>query len=121
MNPVLVRALLVLTLMMQAPETPRFDSNRAWEHLRRLVTLGALLVLATTIVLIGPLHRWLLGLFATVEVLMRHHPSTGMLAFVGLAALSAMLAFLSSTILMPAAIQVWGPAMSAGESPAVAT
>ncbi len=81
---------------------------------RRLVTLGALLVLAVTIVLIGPLHRWLLGLFATAEVLMRHHPSMGMLAFVGLAALSAMFVFLSSTVLMPAAIQAWGPALSAG-------
>jgi uncharacterized membrane protein YdjX (TVP38/TMEM64 family) len=81
---------------------------------RRLASLAALLVLATTIVLIGPLHRWLLGLFVTAEVLMRHHPSIGMLAFVGLAALSAMLAFLSSTVLLPAAIQVWGPAMAAG-------
>jgi glutaminyl-peptide cyclotransferase len=39
-NPFLVRSWLVLALMMQAPGVPRFDSNRAWEHLRRLVTLG---------------------------------------------------------------------------------
>ena len=30
----------MLALMMQPPAIPRFDSNRAWEHLRRLVTLG---------------------------------------------------------------------------------
>ncbi len=82
-------------------------------HDRRLTALGVLTVLAATIVLIGPLHRWLLGVFATVEALMQRHPSMGMLAFVGLAALSAMLAFLSSTVLIPAAIQVWGPATSA--------
>jgi glutaminyl-peptide cyclotransferase len=39
-NPAVARAWLVLALMMQAPAVPRFDSNRAWEHLRRLVTLG---------------------------------------------------------------------------------
>jgi uncharacterized membrane protein YdjX (TVP38/TMEM64 family) len=83
-------------------------------HDRRLTALGVLMVLAATIVLIGPLHRWLLGVFATVEALMQRHPSVGMLAFVGLAALSAMLAFLSSTVLIPPAIQVWGPATSAG-------
>jgi peptidase M28-like protein len=36
----MVRSWLVLALMMQAPGVPRFDSNRAWEHLRRFVTLG---------------------------------------------------------------------------------
>ena len=36
----MVRSWLVLALMMQPPAIPRFDSNRAWEHLRRLVTLG---------------------------------------------------------------------------------
>jgi Zn-dependent M28 family amino/carboxypeptidase len=36
----MVRSWLVLALVMQAPVVPRFDSNRAWEHLRRLVTLG---------------------------------------------------------------------------------
>jgi glutaminyl-peptide cyclotransferase len=35
----MVRSWLVLALVMQ-PAVPRFDSNRAWEHLRRLVTLG---------------------------------------------------------------------------------
>jgi glutaminyl-peptide cyclotransferase len=40
MNPVMVRSWLVLALVLQTPAVPRFDSNRAWEHLRRLVTLG---------------------------------------------------------------------------------
>lgn len=70
-------------------------------------------MLAATIVLIGPLHRWLLDAFGLVEALMQRHPFVAMLAFVGLAALSAMLAFLSSTVLIPAAIEVWGTATSA--------
>jgi glutaminyl-peptide cyclotransferase len=40
MNPVMVRPWLVLALVLQTPVVPRFDSNLAWEHLRRLVTLG---------------------------------------------------------------------------------
>jgi glutaminyl-peptide cyclotransferase len=35
-----MRSWLVLVLVLQSPAVPRFDSNRAWEHLRRLVTLG---------------------------------------------------------------------------------
>ena len=50
-----------------------------------------------------PLHAWLLSLFGTVEQLIRHRPAWGMLAFVMLAAVSAMLAFVSSAILIPAA------------------
>ena len=40
MSPLMMRSWLVLALVLQAPAAPRFDSNRAWEHLRRLVTLG---------------------------------------------------------------------------------
>ena len=36
----MVRALLVLALLLQAPNPHAFDSNRAWEHLRQLVALG---------------------------------------------------------------------------------
>lgn len=86
---------------------------RAVEPGRRLAALATLMAVAATIMLIGPLHRWFLGLFAMVETLMQRHPALGMAAFVGLAAASAMFAFLSSTLLVPAAIQVWGPAASA--------
>ena len=34
------RTLLLLALAIQAPAPQRFDSNRAWEHLRQLVALG---------------------------------------------------------------------------------
>ena len=36
----MLRPLIVLALILQAPAAPRFDSNRAWEHLRQLVALG---------------------------------------------------------------------------------
>jgi Zn-dependent M28 family amino/carboxypeptidase len=36
----MLRTLLAMALALQAPAAARFDSNRAWEHLRQLVTLG---------------------------------------------------------------------------------
>ena len=36
----MLRLILVLTLVLQTPAAARFDSNRAWEHLRQLVSLG---------------------------------------------------------------------------------
>ncbi len=36
----MLRGLLVLTLALQVPAAPRFDSGRAWEHLRQLVAFG---------------------------------------------------------------------------------
>jgi glutaminyl-peptide cyclotransferase len=35
-----VRSLIALALLVQAPNPQKFDSNRAWEHLRQLVALG---------------------------------------------------------------------------------
>jgi uncharacterized membrane protein YdjX (TVP38/TMEM64 family) len=89
-------------------------SEPAASHNRRLIAFGVLVVLAAATVLIGPLHRWLLSIFAVAEGVMQSHQLVGMIAFVALAALSAMFAFLSSTLLVPVAIEVWGPAASAG-------
>jgi glutaminyl-peptide cyclotransferase len=36
----MLRFLLAAAMVLQAPTTPGFDSNRAWEHLRQLVALG---------------------------------------------------------------------------------
>ena len=36
----MLRSLLAVALVLQAPAAARFDSNRAWEHLRQLVSLG---------------------------------------------------------------------------------
>ena len=70
-----------------------------------LVGIGLLLMLAQ------PVHAWLLSLFDAAEVLIRQRATWGMVAFVVLAALSAMVAFLSSVVLMPVALNIWGPAV----------
>jgi len=36
----MLRSLLAVALLLQAPAAAGFDSNRAWEHLRQLVSLG---------------------------------------------------------------------------------
>jgi uncharacterized membrane protein YdjX (TVP38/TMEM64 family) len=56
-----------------------------------------------------PVHAWLLSQFAAAEGLIRQQPAWGMVVFVALAALSAMIAFVSSAVLIPVAVYVWGP------------
>lgn len=70
------------------------------------------MLLATVLLLARPVHQWLLSLFALAEGAIRDQQAWGMLAFVLLAALSAMLAFVTSSVLIPVAIYVWGPWLS---------
>ncbi|MEP7176839.1 MAG: VTT domain-containing protein [Gemmatimonadales bacterium] len=81
---------------------------------RRLLALGALLATAVALLLLPALHEWLLRAIADAGELIRHRPAAGALAFVLLAALSAMLAFVSSIVLIPVAVHVWGPIACAG-------
>ena len=76
---------------------------------RRAIVLGLLIAVASLLVLARPVHTWLLSLFDAAEAMVRHRAVWGMIVFVLLAALSAMLAFVSSAVLVPAAIYVWGP------------
>ncbi len=79
-----------------------------WSH-RRVIALGLLLTIAVVLVLARPAHAWLLSLFAHAESAIREREGWGMIVFVLLAALSAMLAFVSSAMLVPVALYVWGP------------
>lgn len=79
-----------------------------WSH-RRVIALGLLLTIAVLLVLARPAHAWLLSLFAHAESAIRQREAWGMIVFVLLAALSAMVAFVSSVMLVPVAIYVWGP------------
>jgi uncharacterized membrane protein YdjX (TVP38/TMEM64 family) len=71
--------------------------------------LTALLAIALTLLLLPAIHDRLLRAIADAGELIRHRPAVGMLTFVLLAALSAMLAFVSSAVLIPVAVHVWGP------------
>jgi uncharacterized membrane protein YdjX (TVP38/TMEM64 family) len=67
-----------------------------------------ILAVALLLVVAQPLHAWLLSLLESAEAPLRERSSWGMVVFVLLAALSAMIAFVSSAVLVPVAITVWG-------------
>lgn len=78
-----------------------------------MVVLAVLVGCAAALLVVPPLYRGMLGIIEAVAELVRHRPAAGMVAFVLLAALSAMLAFVSSAVLIPIAVHVWGPALCA--------
>ena len=81
------------------------NGHRAWRR-------GAVLVLACLILaLVGTsddLHRALLDVLAAASKLIAERPVLGAVLFVVLSALSAMLAFVSSAVLVPVALYTWG-------------
>jgi uncharacterized membrane protein YdjX (TVP38/TMEM64 family) len=72
--------------------------------------LAILLGVAMLFLLARPIHTQLLSWLGAAEPLIRDNPKLGMLIFVLLAAVSALLAFFSSALLIPVAVYVWGPA-----------
>jgi len=89
-------------------QTPAERPSDGWTG-RRATVLAAILLLATVLLLARPVHQWLLSLFAMAEGAIRQQQAWGMLAFVLLAAFSAMVAFVTSSVLVPVAVYVWGP------------
>lgn len=75
---------------------------------RRLLLLSVLLVVALIAVSSDRMHDVLVRIVSDVEPYIDRHPLAGPAAFAGLAALSALLAFFSSTLLVPVAVQAWG-------------
>jgi uncharacterized membrane protein YdjX (TVP38/TMEM64 family) len=73
------------------------------------VLVAAAVLGGSALLLWGPLHARLLQLIAAADGTIRAYPVWGMVIFVLLAAVSAMLAFISSAALIPVAIYAWGP------------
>lgn len=80
--------------------------------LRRAAILFVVCLALATIASAQELHAALLHLLHAVEAAIERHPVVGVLLFVIVTALSAMLAFVSVAVLMPAALLVWGQPMS---------
>ncbi len=83
-----------------------------FERLRPLVTRAVLLVaLVGGLIALArsdALHRELLDVLEAAKGVIAAHPVAGPLAFIGLSALAALLAFVSSAVLVPAAVYAWG-------------
>ena len=74
----------------------------------RLLLLALLLGVALLAVSSERLHGLLIQVVVDLEPLVARHPVAGAIAFAALAALSALLAFFSSTLLLPVAVHAWG-------------
>jgi uncharacterized membrane protein YdjX (TVP38/TMEM64 family) len=86
-------------------------AESAW----RRVALLALAVIALVLVASADsLHAGMVALTDAATPLMRARPVLGVLVFVVVSALSAMLAFFSGAVLVPVAVQVWGAAATTG-------
>lgn len=83
---------------------PHSDPHPRHRALALLLVFAAAAALLT----IEPLHDALLQLLAAAEPVIAAHPVIGMLLFVLLSALSAMLAFFSAALLVPVAVYSWG-------------
>ena len=77
-------------------------------HHRRVALLVAFVAIVLAVTTSDALHQAFVDVLTIAERLMRAYPRAGMLAFVGLASLSAMLSFFSSSALVPVGVDVWG-------------
>jgi uncharacterized membrane protein YdjX (TVP38/TMEM64 family) len=75
---------------------------------RRGAAVALVLAALSLVALSDALHQALLELFSIVEQAVRARPVVGVIFFIVGAALSALLAFFSSALLVPIAIQTWG-------------
>lgn len=96
--------------MSAPPSDPQAPPPR-W---RRALALVAAFVLLAMLLSSDALYAQLQRLLAAAEPLMAAHPAGGVLVFVLVSALSAMLAFFSSAVLVPAAVVGWGKAVTVG-------
>ena len=74
-----------------------------------IILLAVALALVTSF---AELHAWMISLLPAAEAIIRERAVLGMVIFVVFAALSAMLAFVSSAVIVPVGVYVWGKAAS---------
>lgn len=79
---------------------------------RRAAVLVALCVALAAIASSEALHDALLDLLEVIEDVIVQHPVTGAVLFVAFAAVSAMFAFVSIAVIVPAAVLAWGDLLS---------
>lgn len=79
---------------------------------RRAVVLAVLCIVLVILVTSDGLHAALLDMLAVIEQSIARHPVLGAVAFVAFAALSAMFAFVSVAVIVPAAVFAWGEPLS---------
>lgn len=84
------------------------DGTRAESHRGRVLSFVVALLVAVALVGSDAGREFMREVFESADGLISAHPRAGVFLFVGLAALSAILTFFSSAILLPVAIYAWG-------------
>jgi len=81
----------------------------AWRRALLVVLPAAALVLVASS---DELHGWLVGFLPAAERIIRARPVAGVSVFILFSAASAMLAFVSSAVIVPVGIYTWGKAVT---------
>jgi uncharacterized membrane protein YdjX (TVP38/TMEM64 family) len=81
---------------------------------RRAAALVGLIAVLAAVAASDALHETLLRALATTDAIIHRHALLGALAFVALAAISAMFAFVSIALVVPVAVFTWGPGATIG-------
>lgn len=79
---------------------------------RRAAILAALCIALVAVAYSDALHEAMVDVLAEIEKVITRHPVTGALLFVVFAAASAMFAFVSIAVAVPAAVFAWGQPLS---------
>lgn len=79
-----------------------------WYVGRRALVLAAVVLIAVVVIRSDALHQAIIGAFGAAERVIEDHPVWGIGVFLLLAALSAVLAFFSSAVIVPVGVFVWG-------------
>jgi uncharacterized membrane protein YdjX (TVP38/TMEM64 family) len=92
--------------------TPASSSHRS-RNLVRAVVIAMACISVALLLSVDVVYLWLQRGLMAAEPLISAHPWLGALVFVVLAGISAILAFFSSTLLVPAAVYTWGNTLTA--------
>ncbi len=94
-----------------SPDATSTPSVRSWS---RAVVVVLICTSVALLLSVDAVYGGLQQLLTAAEPLITGHPYLGAVVFVVLAALSAMLAFFSSALLLPAAVFAWGNSVTLG-------
>jgi len=96
------------------PTSPAKPPHLHARSLIRALVIVLICVSAALFLSIDSVYQALQRVLAEAEPLIAEHPVLGAVVFVLLSALSAMLAFFSSALLVPAAVYAWGNTVAVG-------
>lgn len=89
--------------MSTSTESGRFPTAK-----RRALLLALLAVALALVASFDVFHAWLIALLRTTEPVIRARPVLGTSIFILYVAMAAMLAFVSSAVIVPVGVYVWG-------------